>query len=212
MSKSSTTTPRSGLLSNPHPRRKSCSKSSLNRWGLSQNALAREVHRRAAPHQRDRAGANGMSLPTPIYGLARYFGLSGGGSFLGLQMDYDLMQRKARNRPRPYKNHPPAARRRNLRVPAPNSGDTGNHGQAPVGSAPSRFSVLPQRRFFFRRPTPSRDSLRAKLGHAAGAENRRPPKSPPIPRPLKNPVAAAGGGAAAGTGHAGVAGGGPDGA
>src|SRR5882757_4546213 len=41
--------------------------------------------------------------------------------------------------------------------------------------------------------------------------NRRPRSSSPF-RAAENPVAAAGGGAAAGTGHAGIAGGGPDGA
>src|SRR5258707_14340094 len=50
----------------------------------------------------------------------------------------------------------------------------------------------------------------ARIGHGLGG-NRRPRNRGPF-RAFENPVAAAGGGAAAGTGHAGAAGGGPDGA
>ncbi len=64
MSKSSTTTSRSGLLLNPHPGA-ILLEEFLKPMDLSQNALA----------------------------LARYFGLSEG-FFLGLQMEYDLMQRR----------------------------------------------------------------------------------------------------------------------
>jgi len=70
MSKSSTTTAKSGLLRNPHPG-EILLEEFLKPMGLSQNGLARAVH--VAPR--------------------RYFGLSEG-FFLGLQMDYDLMQRR----------------------------------------------------------------------------------------------------------------------
>ena len=91
MSKSSTTTPRSGLLSNPHPG-EILLEEFLKPMGLSQNALAREVH--VAPRRINEIvlGKRDATADTDLR-LARYFGLSEG-FFLGLQMDYDLMQRR----------------------------------------------------------------------------------------------------------------------
>ena len=59
---------------------------------LSQNALARAVH--VAPRRINEIvlGKRDIKADTDLR-LARYFGLSEG-IFLGLQMDYDLMQRR----------------------------------------------------------------------------------------------------------------------
>jgi addiction module HigA family antidote len=88
VSKSSTTTPRSGLLSNPHPG-EILLEEFLKPMGLSQNALAREVH--VAPRRINEIvlGKRDVTADTDLR-LARYFGLSEG-FFLGLQMDYDLI-------------------------------------------------------------------------------------------------------------------------
>jgi addiction module HigA family antidote len=60
--------------------------------GLSQNALARSL--RVPPWRINELvhGRRAVSADTDLR-LARYFGLSEG-FFLGLQADYDLMQRK----------------------------------------------------------------------------------------------------------------------
>jgi addiction module HigA family antidote len=91
MSKSSTTTSRSGLLLNPHPG-EILLEEFLKPMGLSQNALARAVH--VAPRRINEIvlGKRDITADTDLR-LARYFGLSEG-FFLGLQMDYDLMQRR----------------------------------------------------------------------------------------------------------------------
>jgi addiction module HigA family antidote len=91
MSKSSTTTPRSGLLSNPHPG-EILLEEFLKPMDLSQNALARAVH--VAPRRINEIvlGKRDITADTDLR-LARYFGVSEG-FFLGLQMDYDLMQRR----------------------------------------------------------------------------------------------------------------------
>src|SRR3974390_1885870 len=91
MSKSSTTTVRHGLLRNPHPG-KILREEFLKPMGLSQNALARAVH--VAPRRINEIvlGKRDITADTDLR-LARYFGLSEG-FFLGLQMDYDLMQRR----------------------------------------------------------------------------------------------------------------------
>jgi antitoxin HigA-1 len=88
MSKS---TPRSGLLSNPHPG-EILLEEFLRPMDLSQNALARAVH--VAPRRINEVvlGKRDVTADTDLR-LARYFGLSEG-FFLGLQMDYDLMQRR----------------------------------------------------------------------------------------------------------------------
>src|SRR6266481_5566319 len=91
MSKSSTTTARGGLLANPHPG-EILLEEFLKPMGLSQNALARAVH--VAPRRVNEIvlGKRDVTADTDLR-LARYFGLSEG-FFLGLQLDYDLMQRR----------------------------------------------------------------------------------------------------------------------
>jgi len=91
MSKSSTTTSRGGLLRNPHPG-EILLEEFLKPMDLSQNALARAVH--VAPRRINEIvlGKRDVTADTDLR-LARYFGLSEG-FFLGLQMDYDLMQRR----------------------------------------------------------------------------------------------------------------------
>src|SRR3979411_367405 len=91
VSKSSTTTSRSGLLPNPHPG-EILLEQVLKPMGLSQNALAREVHVGPRPINEIVLGKRDVTADTDLR-LARYFGLSEG-FFLGLQMDYDLMQRR----------------------------------------------------------------------------------------------------------------------
>lgn len=91
MSKSSTTTTRRGLLPNPHPG-EILLEEFLKPMALSQNALARAVH--VAPRRINEIvlGKRDITADTDLR-LARYFGLSEG-FFLGLQTDYDLMQRR----------------------------------------------------------------------------------------------------------------------
>ena len=89
MSKSSTTTNR--LLPNPHPG-EILLEEFLKPMGLSQNALARAVH--VSPRRINEIvlGKRAMTADTDLR-LARYFGMSEG-FFLGLQADYDLMERR----------------------------------------------------------------------------------------------------------------------
>ncbi len=91
MSKSSITTAKAGLLPNPHPG-EILLEEFLKPMGLSQNALARAVH--VAPRRINEVvlGKRVVTADTDLR-LARYFGLSEG-FFLGLQMDFDLMQRR----------------------------------------------------------------------------------------------------------------------
>lgn len=91
MSRSSTTTTEPHLLSNPHPG-EILLKDFMEPVGLSQNALARAV--RVPPRRINELvqGKRAVSADTDLR-LARYFGVSEG-FFLGLQADYDLMQRK----------------------------------------------------------------------------------------------------------------------
>lgn len=91
MSRSSTTTARNGLLRNPHPG-EILLEEFLKPMDLSQNALARAV--RVPPRRINEIvlGKRDITADTDLR-LARYFGLSEG-FFLGLQMDYDLMQRR----------------------------------------------------------------------------------------------------------------------
>lgn len=89
MSKSSTTTLE--LLPNPHPG-EMLLEEFLKPMGLSQNAVARAVH---VPPRRINEivlGKRAMTADTDLR-LARYFGMSEG-FFLGLQVDYDLMERR----------------------------------------------------------------------------------------------------------------------
>ncbi len=91
MSRSSTTTAKAGLLPNPHPG-EILLEDFLKPMELSQNALARAV--RVPPRRINEIvlGKRDVSADTDLR-LARYFGMSDG-FFLGLQMDYDLMQRR----------------------------------------------------------------------------------------------------------------------
>jgi antitoxin HigA-1 len=76
---------------NPHPG-EILLEEFLKPMGLSQNGLARAVH--VAPRRINEIvlGKRDITADTDLR-LARYFGLSEG-FFLGLQMDYDLMQRR----------------------------------------------------------------------------------------------------------------------
>jgi antitoxin HigA-1 len=91
VSKSSTTTVRPELLPNPHPG-EILLQDFLQPMALSQNALARAV--RVPPRRINEIvlGKRDVTADTDLR-LARYFGMSDG-FFLGLQMDYDLMQRR----------------------------------------------------------------------------------------------------------------------
>lgn len=91
MSKSPTTTLKDELLENPHPG-EILLEEFLKPMNLSQNALARAVH---VPPRRINElvlGKRAVTADTDLR-LARYFGVSEG-FFLGLQTDYDLMQRR----------------------------------------------------------------------------------------------------------------------
>jgi len=89
MSKSSTTTSR--LLPNPHPG-EILLEEFLKPMGLSQNALARAL--RVPPRRVNEIILRKRSITADTdLRLARYFGLSEG-FFLGLQTDYDLMERR----------------------------------------------------------------------------------------------------------------------
>jgi addiction module HigA family antidote len=89
MSKSSTITNR--LLPNPHPG-EILLEDFLKPMSLSQNALARAVH--VSPRRINEIvlGKRALTADTDLR-LARYFGMSEG-FFLGLQSDYDLMERR----------------------------------------------------------------------------------------------------------------------
>ncbi|MBN8605827.1 MAG: HigA family addiction module antidote protein [Caulobacterales bacterium] len=90
MSKSSTIT-KGALLPNPTPG-EILLEEFLNPMGLSQSELARAVH---VPPRRINEivlGKRAVTADTDLR-LARYFGVSEG-FFLGLQTDYDLMQRR----------------------------------------------------------------------------------------------------------------------
>ena len=90
MSRSSTTT-RRDLLPNPHPG-EILLEEFLNPMGLSQNALARAIQ---VPPRRINElvlGKRAVTADTDLR-LARYFRISEG-FFLGLQADYDLMERR----------------------------------------------------------------------------------------------------------------------
>ncbi|TAN55731.1 MAG: addiction module antidote protein, HigA family [Rhodospirillales bacterium] len=91
MSKSSITTPKGRLLSNPHPGT-ILQEEFLAPLGISQNALARAM---GVPPRRINEivhGKRAVTADTDLR-LARYFGMSDG-FFLGLQSDFDLMERR----------------------------------------------------------------------------------------------------------------------
>lgn len=91
MSKSSTTTTRAALLPNPTPG-EILLEEFLKPMALSQSELARAVN--VAPRRINEIvlGKRAVTADTDLR-LARYFGMSEG-FFLGLQTDYDLMQRR----------------------------------------------------------------------------------------------------------------------
>ncbi|MBW8639963.1 HigA family addiction module antidote protein [Hoeflea sp. WL0058] len=89
MSKSSPTT--TEFLPNPHPG-EILLEEFLKPLGLSQNAIARALH---VPPRRINEivlGKRAVTADTDLR-LARYFGMSEG-FFLGLQTDYELMERR----------------------------------------------------------------------------------------------------------------------
>jgi addiction module HigA family antidote len=91
MSKSSTTIRRLELLRNPHPG-EILLEEFLKPLGLSQNALARAL---GVPPRRVNEivlGQRAISADTALR-LSRYFGMSEG-FFLGLQMDYELLEQR----------------------------------------------------------------------------------------------------------------------
>lgn len=91
MSKSSTTTARPEHLDNPHPGT-ILAEEFLLPMAMSQNALGRAI--RVPPRRINEIvqGKRGISADTDLR-LARYFGISEG-FFLGLQADFDLMERR----------------------------------------------------------------------------------------------------------------------
>jgi antitoxin HigA-1 len=92
MSRSPIVTDRaSNLLPNPHPG-EILAEEFLKPMGLSQNRVAREIH---VPPRRINElvlGKRAVTADTDLR-LARYFGVSEG-FFLGLQGDFDLMERR----------------------------------------------------------------------------------------------------------------------
>ena len=90
MSKSSITIA-DDLLPNPHPG-EILAEEFLKPLGLSQNAVARAI--RVPPRRINEIvlGKRSVTADTDLR-LTRYFGLSDG-FFLGLQADFDLMQRR----------------------------------------------------------------------------------------------------------------------
>lgn len=89
--RSSTTTTNGEQLANPHPG-EILREEFLKPMGVSQNALARAIH---VPPRRINElvlGKRSVTADTDLR-LARYFGISDG-VFLGLQNDYDLMERR----------------------------------------------------------------------------------------------------------------------
>lgn len=84
------------LLPNPHPG-EILLEEFLKPMGVSQNALARAVH--VSPRRINEIvlGKRAMTADTDLR-LARYFGMSEG-FFLGLQADYDLMERRRQIEP-----------------------------------------------------------------------------------------------------------------
>src|SRR5215216_3507132 len=91
MSRSSTTIADSDRLPNPHPG-EILLEEFLKPMALSQNGLARAIH---VPPRRINEivlGKRDVTADTDLR-LARYFGMSDG-FFLGLQADYDLIERR----------------------------------------------------------------------------------------------------------------------
>ena len=106
MSRSLTTMTNDELLPNLHPGL-ILLEDFLKPMGLSQNALARAI--RVPPRRINEIvlGKRSVTADTDLR-LARYFGLSEG-VFLGLQNDYDLMERRRQIAPELQSINPRAA-------------------------------------------------------------------------------------------------------
>lgn len=106
MSGSSTTMTDDERLANPHPGL-ILLEDSLKPMGLSQSALARAI--RVPPRRINEIvlGKRAVTADTDLR-LARCFGLSEG-VFLGLQSDYDLMERRRQIAPELQSINPRAA-------------------------------------------------------------------------------------------------------
>ena len=91
MSKSSTTTAKRSLLRNPHPG-EILAEEFMKPMRLTQNALARAL---GVPPRRINEivlGKRAVTADSDLR-LARYFGMSEG-FFIGLQVDFELMERR----------------------------------------------------------------------------------------------------------------------
>ncbi len=106
MSGSSTTMTDDERMANPHPGL-ILLEDFLKPMGLSQSALARAI--RVPPRRINEIvlGKRAVTADTDLR-LARYFGLSEG-VFLGLQNDYDLMERRRQIAPELQSINPRAA-------------------------------------------------------------------------------------------------------
>ncbi len=91
MSKSSIITAEDARLANPHPG-EILLEEFLKPLNLSRNALARAIHVPPCRVNEIVPGKRSITADSDLR-LARYFGLSEG-FFLGLQADYDLMERR----------------------------------------------------------------------------------------------------------------------
>ena len=91
MSRSSITTTDASSLPNPHPG-EILAEEFMRPLGLSQNALARAILVSPRRINELAQGKRSVTADTDLR-LARYFGVSEG-FFLGLQADYDLMERR----------------------------------------------------------------------------------------------------------------------
>ena len=91
MSRSSTTMTDARLLPNPHPG-EILAEEFMGPLGLSQNGLERAIHVSPRRINELAQGKRSVTADTDLR-LARYFGVSEG-FFLGLQADYDLMERR----------------------------------------------------------------------------------------------------------------------
>jgi antitoxin HigA-1 len=91
MSRSSTTTARRAPLRNPHPG-EILAEEFIKPMGLTQNALARAIG--VSPRRVNEVvlGKRAIAADSDLR-LARYFGMSEG-FFIGLQVDFELLERR----------------------------------------------------------------------------------------------------------------------
>lgn len=109
MSGSSTTMTEPDRLPNPHPG-EILLEEFLRPMGLSQNALARAVHVPPGRINEIVLGKRQVTADTDLR-LSRFFGVSEG-FFLGLQADFDLLERRREIAPELARIDPRAARAR----------------------------------------------------------------------------------------------------